>query len=186
MNASQLFRAIQALSVLAAVICLGCSSSGPTRRDAPQAADDVDLRSEIDRLYEAFCFDADGEADWSVLRSMFAEGATFSSPAADGQDHAGVDGETFIAEFKRFINGSSLGEKGYHERVVHVSGDHFGRIAHTWVTFDGFVPGEAPDRRGVDSIQWVLDDGWKVMSFATQYASDDLPLPRRFIQRRRY
>lgn len=143
-----------------------------------------ELAALIDELYVAFSFDANGEADWDAQRAMFAGGATFYAPIAPGGTPVGVDSETFLRDFKAFIAQSPLGESGYHERVIHARIERLGTIAHAWVTFEAFVPGQAVDRRGVDSMGFVLNgDAWKLSSFATQYESTDLPLPRRFLPR---
>lgn len=145
---------------------------------------DTALTQLVDDLYVAFSFDANREADWDALRGAFADGATFFSPIAPGGTPAGVDAETFIGDFRSFITKSPLGKTGYHERVIHIRIDQLGTIAHAWVTFEAFVPGEEPDRRGVDSIEFMLDGTeWKLVSFTTQYESDDLPLPARFLPR---
>ncbi len=143
--------------------------------------DALALPALIHRLYAAFCFDADGEADWDALRSDMAAGATFVSPVPEGQTPTGVDTERFLADFQAFIRQSPLGESGYHERVVRTRIDHLGAVAHAWVTFEAFVPGQGVDRRGVDSLQLVRDGAeWKLVSFTTQYESDALALPPRF------
>ncbi len=136
----------------------------------------------IQDLYVAFSFDANGEADWDALRGYFAEGATFVSPVPPGETPKGVDTETFLSDFQDFIRTSPLGKSGYHERVVHTRIDQVGAIAHAWVTFDAFVPGQPPDRRGVDSIQFILDGTeWKLISFTTQYEKGEVKLPERFL-----
>jgi hypothetical protein len=138
----------------------------------------------IDDLYVAFSFDANGEADWNAQRAVFAKGATFFAPIAPGGTPVGVDGETFLRDFRAFILGSSLGKTGYHERVIQTRVERFGTIAHAWVTFEAFVPGEEVDRRGVDSIDFILEaDEWKLVSFTTQYESDADPIPQRFLPR---
>jgi len=136
----------------------------------------------IDDLYVAFSFDANEEADWDALRSVFTNGATFFSPISPGGTPLGVDGETFLQDFKAFITKSPLGKTGYHERVIHTRIDQLGSIAHAWVTFEAFVPGEEVDRRGVDSIEFMLDGAeWKLVWLTTQSESAELPLPARFL-----
>jgi len=145
----------------------------------------VQIEGFLERLYEAFSFDPDGEPNWPELRQMFADGAAFVSPPTSGESPVGVDSDEFLASFQDFIRSSPIGATGYHERVVRTRIDAVGQIAHAWVTFDGFVPGRAPDRRGVDSLQLVLEDGaWKLVSFMTHYEDPDAPLPRRFQPRR--
>ena len=152
-------------------LTLGCSTPGVASQSDP-------LLKTLDTLYEAFCFDAGGEADWAAMEALFADGAAFVSP---GAAHA-VDAEQFLVDFREFIRTSPLGKTGFHERILKVRVDHFGSIAHAWVAFEGFVPGEVEARtRGLDSIQFVLEDEqWRLVSFTTQYEREGLPLPTRF------
>jgi len=170
---------------VAALGALGCAAPSPSVSRSGAVGTETAhpaLTALITDLYVAFSFDANGEADWDAQRAVFAEGATFFSPIAPGGQPVGVDGETFLRDFKAFIATSPLGKTGYHERVIHTRIDRFGTIAHAWVTFEAFVPGEEPDRRGVDSIEFMLDgDAWKLVSFTTQYESNELSLPTRFL-----
>ena len=134
----------------------------------------------LDQLYSSFCFDAGAEADWKGMRALFAPGASFYSPAAPGVAPEGVGEGPFLDGFRDWITQTQVGTTGLHEAIVNVELETFGGIAHAWVTFDVFVPGSPPNRRGVDSLQLVLDGGaWKVASFTTQYASASLPVPER-------
>lgn len=162
----------------------GVVGAGSRGTDLVQAH--ADLTAAIDELYRAFCFDAGGEADWEAIRAATASGASFFSPVAEGKPAKGVGLEEFIADFRDFIRSSPLGESGYHERVISTRVEQYGTIAQVLVTFEGFVPGEDADRRGVDSVQFVLSEGrWLLASFTTQYESAAKPIPARLLQPRR-
>ncbi|QDV09506.1 hypothetical protein Poly30_50640 [Planctomycetes bacterium Poly30] len=174
------------LGIAACVLIAACHSAAAPGREAVEGGADPQQRlgKLIDDLYVAFSFDAEGGPDEAFLRSVFADGATFVSPPSSGESPKGVGADAFLADFQAFIDGSPLAATGYHERVISESVDLYGSIAHAWVTFEAFVPGEDPDRRGVDSLQFVLDGGeWKLVSFTTQYESDSFPIPRRFLPR---
>lgn len=143
----------------------------------PSAPNDV--HDVIDELYQSFCFDAGGEADWESMRALFAPGATFVAPIAPASQPEGVDAEAFIASFKNWIATSKEGRTGMHERVLLTRMDQFGSIAQAWVFFEGFTPGQdKAQTRGMDAIQFVLTPaGWRVMSFMSQYESEDVRLP---------
>ena len=141
----------------------------------------AEIESGVQDLYRAFCFDADGMPDWETLRAMSADGASYFSPYAPGSTPQGVGLDRFLGDFRSFIEDSPLGRTGYHERVIHARIDRFGSVAHAYVTFEGFVPGEPADRVGLDSIQFLASPtGWQVASFSTQYEGEGLPLPDRF------
>lgn len=149
---------------------------------AQPLADEVAVSTTLDTLYRAFCFDAHAEPDWETQRGLFAEGAAFAAPFGSGDTPRAVNAEQFITDFRKHVQTSPRGKTGYHESIVHAQIQVFGTIAHAFVVFDGFVPGDAPDARGVDSIQLVRGpEGWMVASFTTQYESADTPLPKSFL-----
>jgi hypothetical protein len=150
----------------------------------PPADEVLAIGHMLDELYESFCFDAGGEADWERMRSLFAEGAAFVGPIGDEQTPRAVRSEVFLSDFRTWILETDVGRTGLHERIVHARIDLFGKVAHAYVTFEGFVPPDsAAERRGVDSIQLVKDgERWLVASFTTQYAKDGAPLPARFLR----
>ena len=183
------------LAVLALALAPSCAGPGhapaaaPEPNPNPEQAQEPELAAielTLEELYRAFCFDAGGPADWDAIRALSIEGACFVSPIPPGGRARAADTETFLADFARWIETSPEGESGLHERIVSTRVDAFGNVAHAWVTFEGFVPGErAPRTRGLDSIQLARDRGrWKVASFTTQYESAQAPLPTRFLPRK--
>ena len=158
---------------------LACRTPAPGPVDSDVAA----IEHTIDELYEAFCFDAGGEADWAGMRALFAEGAGFVAPIAPGSTPRAVDADQFVADFREWVTTTPIGETGLHERVIGTRVDVFETIAHAYVAFEGFVPGrEEAETRGLDSIQLVKDgEDWKVVSFTSQYEGGELVLPARFV-----
>ena len=88
----------------------------------------------------------------------------------------------FSSGFRAWILTSPQRENGFHERSVHVRADVFGKVAHAYVVFEGFAPGDGRTKtRGLDSIQLVLDgEQWRVVSFMTQFADAENVVPPRF------
>lgn len=167
------------LSALAGVLvlsgCLSTDTSG-TRDHADEQGDPRSLAIEamLEELYAAFCFTPGGRLDWERLRSLFADGAVFVAPFAEGASPVASGAEAFIRDFKSFIESSPLKDTGFTERILHSRVEVAGTIGHAWVTFEGYRPGEKQAlTRGIDSIQLVLDHGnWKLLSFTTQYESN--------------
>ena len=168
------------LSVLVALAAFGCQTPA-----APPASHELaGIHQLLDALYESFCFEVGGEADWEGMRVLFAEGAAFVAPITDAAPPRAVGAETFLADFRAWSTGTAVSTTGLHERIVHARVDVFGAIAHAYVTFEGFVPPDGPaTTRGVDSIQLVRDGGrWLVASFTSQFENAELPLPARFLR----
>lgn len=143
-----------------------------------------DIRAVLDALYVSFSFEAGGQPDWPAMKALFLPGATFVDPIKIGVPPRGKSATEFLDGFQRWVATDPKLKAGFRERIVAVRIDHFGRIAHAFVTFEGYVPGSdaaKAETRGVDSIQLVLDGrDWKVASFTTQYEEPGLTLPIRF------
>jgi len=163
------------LFLLLALTALPLPASG-TGREA-----EAEIGRTLEKLYRAFCFDPGREPDWQAMESLFLPGAAFVDPVKPGKPPRAIGAEEFLANFKTWVKSPEM-NKGFHERIVATRIDHFGHLAHVYVTFEGYVPGSAKaETRGLDSIQFVLDgEIWKLASFTTQYESPDLPLPARF------
>ena len=181
--------AVLRLVAFAALIVIGSLAVAPIAAEPPnqaKPADDAaavrDIRATLDALYEAFSFDAGGAPDWEGLRKLFLPGASFVDPVKPGTPPRAVGAEEFLAKFRTWVETTEKAKAGFRERIVAVRLDHFGHVAHAYVTFEGYVPGAAAaETRGLDSIQLLLDGGfWKVASFTTQYESPELPMPARF------
>jgi len=157
---------------------------------ATSAADilaERDIRRTLDTLYAAFSFNAGAEPDWATQRAVFLPGAAFVDPVTPGTAPRAIGADEFLANFRRWVITDSTLRGGFRERIVTLRIDHFGHVAHAYVTFEGFVPqpgvSTPPARtRGVDSVQLVRDDHgrWRVASFTTQYEGPGAPLPARF------
>ncbi len=169
------------------VMALAPSCRGPDRETAGSAAIPADdrraIRATLDGLYAAFGFDAGGEADWEGIRALCAEGAAFLAPASEGRPPRATGLDGFLADFRAWVASPSVAATGLHERITGVRLDGFGRIAHAFVAFEGYAPGDGRTlTRGLDSLQLVRDGGrWLLVSFTTQYESPELELPVRFV-----
>jgi hypothetical protein len=162
----------------------------PTGLSAATASDsavDQELRRTLQALYTGFSFDAGAEPEWATLRALFLPGAAFVDPVKQGVAPRVIGMEEFLANFHRSIATDPALRAGFRERIVMARMDHFGHVAHAYVTFEGYVPRpgtSAPPAttRGVDSVQLVRGDGgtWLVASFTTQYEAPGALLPARF------
>ena len=144
------------------------------------------IRRTLDTLYATFSFDAGGAPNWTTMRALFLPGAAFVDPIKPSARPHAIDAERFIANFRQWVEETPKGKGGFKERIVAARIDHFGHVAHAYVTFEGFLPGVATaEERGLDSIQLVLDGAtWKIASLTTQYEQPNLAMPTRFGGRR--
>lgn len=189
------FPCVTHLALIAAVIA--CSFSSRVAAQAPKTSvsggapvSDAQvtraIRRTLDSLYEAFSFNAGGTPDWAAMRVLFLPGAAFVDPVKPGTPPHAIGADEFLKNFRRWVETTPKGKAGFREKIVAARIDHFGRVAHAYVTFEGYASGKAAvEERGLDSIQLVLDGAqWKVASFTTQYEEPGLAMPARFGGRR--
>ncbi len=159
----------------------GCQST--PAESAPAQVDVSAVRSTLDKLYAAFCFEARGNADWDTIRNLSADGAVFVAPISTKKTPRAVGIDEFLNDYHGYVASEAVRNTGLHERILHTRIDVYGSIAHAYVAFEGFVPGLGTVMtRGLDSLQLVKVSGeWRVVSFTTQYASTLTPLPSRFL-----
>lgn len=168
------------LAIVPGLVLCACQATGAARGSSdPARAEIIEL---LDELYAAFCFDAEAEPDWETQRRLYMEGATFVPPADPERAAVGESTERFLAGFREYATSGEFREHGFHERILDVHVDLFGRIAHAFVAFEGFFPGDgATVTRGVDGIQLVKDgQHWRLVSFTTQYETDGAQVGEHF------
>lgn len=181
---------IAAAAVVAGLgVLVACRDVRPARAidvAIAESTEDADaLRATIDALYAAFCFDPGAEPDWATQRRIYLAGAVFIPPlrADRTPETVGVqDSKRFLADFAEYVASEPYRASGFHERIIGLDVGVFGGVAHAFVAFEGFVPGDgATVTRGLDSLQLVHDgERWRLVSFTTQYEADGLVLPERF------
>lgn len=169
-----------ALVLFASTLFSACASRAPAP-SAKEAA--AAIEASIAELYTAFCFDAGGEAQWDQIEAHFLESAIIVNPYPVGGHPSVVTRAQFLKEFQNYVRSDSVRETGLHERVLAIQADHYGNVAHAYVSFEGFIPATGVVRtRGLDSLQMVREGArWRVASFTTQYETEGLAIPARFL-----
>ncbi len=162
------------------------AESGPAPRASSAESFDSQVRridQAIAQLYEAFGFEAGATPDFAHIESLCAKGATFVAPIGKDGAATGVPLKSFIADFEAYVRTAPVRDTGLFERVLHTRIDGLGTVAHAFVAFEGYVPSTGERKtRGLDSLQWVLDQGqWRLISFTTQYEQPNQELARRFL-----
>jgi hypothetical protein len=167
---------------LGVLLVTGCAGPQPS---APADPERARLEATLADLYAAFDFDPQGQPDWERLRELCHPQALFVPPLRSGGEPRPIGLEAWLAEFRDWVEHSPETGTGFHERIVRLRLEHFGAVAHAFVTFEGFVPGDGRAVTvGVDSLQLVRDgEQWRVVSFSTQYVGEQSPLPPQFERR---
>ncbi len=162
----------------------GCQSSRAKETPSIAPNDAQAIRTTLDELYAAFGFEARGGADWNKIRDLCADGAIFVAPVPARGTPRLVGIDEFLREFHEYVATEAVRNTGLHERILHARIDCFGKVAHAYVAFEGFVPGlDVVTKRGLDSIQLAkFGERWKVVSFTTQNETTIDPLPTRFLR----
>ncbi len=177
-----LVRAALCSGLLGLLGLAGCRTAAPVASGGPEA-EVTAIHQQLERLYAAFSFDAGEQPDWETQRGVYLPGAVFVPPMRDGSAPRIDDTQRFLADFERFATSAPYADTGFHERIVGLRIDVFGRVAHAFVAFEGFAPADGRTQtRGLDSIQLVHDgEAWRLASFATQFEREGLSLPARFL-----
>ena len=160
-------RGMRTAWILVAALAACASPRGPAEPSAT-----AELEAVLVELYAAFGFDPGEEPDWRTQRAIYLPGASFVPPLRPGLEPCGEDAEAFLASFREFVLSGPYRASGLHERIVELRLEREGRLAHAFVTFEGFAPSAPREAltRGVDGIQLVHDGArWRLASFATEY-----------------
>jgi hypothetical protein len=151
--------------------------------EAPPPADVSTVEGVVEALYRGASFEAGGEPDWALLRSLMLPGAVVAQPVRGSEEVEPLTVDQLIARFEHALEGSTLRETGFHEAIVRTETTRFGRIAHCQVVFEPRTGGSSAALlgRGVDSIQLVLTGGrWWIAAIATELERPGQPIPESF------
>jgi len=147
------------------------------------AADVSTIEGVIGALYRSVSFEAGGEPDWQLLRSLMLPEAVLAQPVRGSEDIELLTVDQFIDRFKEELDSSMLRKTGFHETVARVSTTSFGRTAHCHVVFEPRTDPASvePLGRGVDSVQLVRTGGrWWIAAIATELERPGQPIPEAF------
>lgn len=138
------------------------------------SGDTTQIRKTLDTLYQAFSFESGKEPDWNTIRSLALEHAVFVSAPATNVKRKGVGIDSFINDYKTYVENSPIRKTGYHEHIIDMHIQRINTVANVTVIFKAIVPGiNKPRKMGMDNIQLLLDNGvWKIVAFTTQSESD--------------
>ncbi len=102
----------------------------------------------------------------------------FGSAQATGSPEEGASAEGVVHELYD-IDGSTVKETGFEERIIRTHSTQFGDIAHVWVLYEAEIPGWGrPPQPGVDSFQLVRKKGgWKIASITNEVPTPERPIP---------
>ncbi len=146
------------------------------------AEDEAAIDALLTDLYACISGPKGQERDWETFDRVFLEDARM---AAYFGTPDGNNGSMILtpAEYKQRV-GPRLVETGFAERETHRVLEVYGHIAHAFSTYQGAYDGGIMETsvEGINSIQLVkTGEGWKVRSLIWQQASDELPVPERYL-----
>ena len=168
------------LLTLALSINTAAQNESDSAREAFQTIDGI-----INTLYKSVSFEAGGEPDWDLLRSMLFTDAIFVMRTSRSSPMQKFSTDEFIDLFKRDITTYNMRETGFNERVTGYTADTFSRLTHAFVVYEVRLrpEDEQPLQRGVDSIQLVHNEGrWWIASITNDIETPDNPIPERFLK----
>lgn len=140
----------------------------------------------IDNLMEALYASISGEQgeprDWERFRNLVIPEARLIPTAGDGEGNNTYN----VMSPEEFIENTNsyFVENGFYEYEIHREEHHYGRVVHVFSTY-GSKRSESdaePFNKGINSIQ-LFDDGerWWVVTIYWAHASEDNPIPERYI-----
>lgn len=139
----------------------------------PNEAEDV-----VRQVYDLVSFDAGTRPDWQQVRSRFLPEAVITlRTAKDKISVFTLDG--FVQDFVDFIDRSKADERGFHERVVQLTGSTYGDVAEYKVVYEAQLQGsQRPPQQGLDIFLLIRTaDGWKIAAITNELVSPGVPLP---------
>lgn len=150
-----------------------------------QDADPADVESVgaiITAVYDVISGEAGEARDWDRWHTLFAEGATLS--AVGQRPDGSVARAVFTPEGYVENANAVLVRDGFVEAEIGRTTEHFGRIAHSFSTYESYRSRSEtePFARGINSFQLMHDgERWWVVSIFWQAESDAFPIPARYI-----
>ena len=173
--------------VLAAVSPHASLQASPAtdRTSKAEAKELESIEHLIVKLYLAYCFDPGEPFDAERFEKFFMPNAIFVQPVAPSAPRKIDSLAKFYSDFEGFIESLRVREQGIYEDILNTRTDVYGDIAHCYVVFQprNDDAAAAPNSRGMDSYQLVkVGESWRIASMTTQFESEDLPMPDRFLR----
>lgn len=179
------------LSILAAVLALGCAvpaaaqtpaAPAPAAVPAAAPADVASPEAIVAALYDVISGDAGVARDWDRFRSLFHPTARLM-PSGVNREGQGVVRSVTPDEYIARSEPRMMAE-GFHEREIARRAERFDRIVHVWSTYEGrhSLSDPQPFLRGINSIQ-LFNDGarWWVINVYWQAETPTAPLPADYL-----
>ena len=164
---------------LGVLLTIGVGMGGEAPRQDYETIDAV-----IDGLYATVSFEPGQVPDWDRARSFFLpEAVVVFAPRGPGSAQV-MDLEGWIEDFKTFYEDRNLVALGFRETIAGREVTEYANIAHAFVVFEPRVGPEwdGPTTPGIDSLELVQHDGrWWIAAITTQFSSEALPIPERFL-----
>ncbi len=172
-------RIIAGIALVAVIAVIAVMASGTFRATAQeqvpwrQYADDYTvIENVLVDLYKTCTFGPGNEVDYERMKMLFHPKVVFFQPPTRGSNaFRPMDLEGFFELWKHDIEQFNMKETGFYESLSRHETTSFGRLAHSYVVFEGRTdPDATRAQRGVDSIDLVFHEGrWWVASIVTDF-----------------
>jgi hypothetical protein len=171
-----------AASLVATAASLGASRLEAQVRMGADPADVETIDGILGALYDVISGPAGADRDWDRFRSLFIDDARLipTGVRPDGRTMLQVNSVDQYIE----RTGAALEERGFFEREIHRTVQHFGPVIHAFSTYESrWAEDDAePFARGINSIQ-LLHDGvrWSIVNVYWHQETDETPIPLQFL-----
>ncbi len=149
----------------------------------PRSTDVDSIDSILLALHEVISGPRDAPRDWDRFHSLFAPEARLTRVVHDrpgpGDSSLQIfDPRSFAAFFESEIRTDDFYEREAGRRV-----EQFGRIAHTFSTYESRRSEDGPTfQRGLNSVQLFRGDaGWRFVSILWDCERPEAPIPERYL-----
>lgn len=167
---------LRILTLALAIMMAGCASTGPAdilRPESLSPAETEQVTTLLDKLYQSFNYGENEEPDWGLMRSVFVDGAQFSTEPPAGAAPNSQLLEDFISSWQTSIRNSTSSRPSHSEWVTGTRSTRLGQLIRVDVVFQAKKGSDtSPRKPGLDSLVLTQVNGnWKVLSFIVQYES---------------
>ncbi len=149
----------------------------------PKPTDFESIDSILFALHEVISGPRNVPRDWDRFQSLFAPDARLTRVVHDEPRPGDSSLQAFApGSFVAFFE-SEIRTDDFYERETSRRVEQFGRIAHTFSTYESRRSEDGPTfQRGINSIQLFRDDsGWRFVSILWDCERPESPIPERYL-----
>lgn len=153
--------------------------------DPVASADRDSVDSILLALHEVISGPREVARDWGRFRSLFVRDARLIRVVHDDPRPGDVATQSFDLDSFEVFYESEIRTGDFYEREVARRVESFGRITHTFSTYESRREEDGPTfQRGLNSIQLFRGgDGWRIVTILWDYERPGSPIPDRYLSK---